>query len=131
MNNWPNPNALGEPKFPEIARPHFLSFTLDKSAHENLPDYVKQDTLLVGMWSPPIRQWLFMTGDMLTTEQVAAECDYISPCYTEEEMHKAQIDAVDDCLQICDGVYDNSLDYAESKGAMRCADQIEAYKESI
>lgn len=135
MNKWPNPDAIGEPKFPSVMRTHFLTCSEIQNnesirIHEANGRTVLRDALLSGVWNPSTRDWL-VVGEVASADEVGRDFTYVSPAYTEEEMREAQIDAVDDCMQICDAVYDNSLDDAESKGAMRCGDQIKAYKESI
>lgn len=131
MDNWPNPNALGEPKFPDIARPHFLSYVADASVYEGIPRHVKQDTLLVGLWNPESRQWLLMTGDTAATWEIALECGYISPCYTEEEMRQTKIDAVETAISVCLVTGDKQIDDSEARGAYACAELLQKWKKDI
>ena len=130
MNNWPNPNALGEPKFPEICRPHFLSYK-DAKLYGGLPDYVKRDTFVAALWSPPLRSWMLLDGQVLKAEQVAAECGYISPCYTEEEMRQAKIDAVETAISVCLVTGDKRIDDSGASGAYACAELLQKWKEDI
>ncbi len=130
MNNWPNQNALGEPKFPEIARTHFLRYIAEDTGLNMAPDHVMVDTVLPGVWNPLERKW-FVLGEFLSVEEIGRDCDYISPAYTENELRQAKRDIIEDAITDCEFVGDQALDDAESRGAYACAEYIRKWQKDI
>ncbi len=128
MNNWPNQNALGEPKFPEIARTHFLRYIAEDTELTTAPEYVMVDAILPGVWNPAVRKWLLL-GSEFSREKIGRDCDYISPAYTENELRAAKINAIEDAIDYCEYVGNQSLDDSESRGAYACANFIKKMAE--
>ncbi len=130
MNNWPNQNALGEPKFPEIARTHFLRYIAEETTLDMAPDYALVDAVLPGIWNPLEREW-FVLGEIFSLEKIGRDCDYISPAYTENELRAAKINIIEDAITDCYFVGDQSLDDSESRGAYACAEYIRKRQKDI
>lgn len=130
MNNWPNPNSLGEPRFPDITRSHFLRYVAEPTGLENAPANVMQDAILTGIWNADKKDWC-IHGEYPMIEEVVAGFEYISPCYTEAEMRQARLDTFDVCYDICEEIGDESFSDCESNTAFYCASKIDTRKDKI
>jgi hypothetical protein len=133
MNNWPNPNATGEPLFPEVMRAHFLTcaeLQADKDVIANASFPVMRDTLMPGIWHPETRSWLIQDMEA-SMWQVAKDFSYVSPAYTEADMRDARIETAAFCERLIDEAIEYNLTDGESFTAGYCANQIEIYRKSL